>query len=449
MTGTLPRLVKDRELQSRGEHAFMVTTTATGAPEADLKWNFSVNLVERVFITFGMSMISASTILPLLVSELTTSKVAVGLVSAIFMVGTMVPQLLTAGYTESLVYKRPFVSGIALIGGRLPYVALAAAVWLLGLSHPTLTLLLLFLLVAITALSNGVIIPAWLDMIAKVIPIRLRGLFFGVGNGLGALLGVAGGLVAGRILTDFSFPDNYALCFLLASGAMIISWAGVSATREPPSAGTKSRTPLSVYLRRLPQVLRDNPNYARYIISTGVASLGGMGTSFMIVYARERYGVTGTQVGTLTALLIGSQAVTNLIWGMIGDRKGHQIVLVAAAIITGGAVTATWVGDGIPWLWLAFTALGVGIAANSVSRMNIVLEFGTAEDRPTYIGLTNTSLAPISMVAPILGGWLIDTTGYVPMFVATTVLSVAGGVLLALWFRDPRRMELAVGATRP
>jgi MFS family permease len=425
------------------------TSTETVAREEDLRWNFSVNLVERIFITFGMSIISASTILPLLVSELTDSKVAVGLVSAIFMVGTMVPQLLTAGYTESLVYKRPFISGIALIGGRLPYVALAAAVWLLGVSHPTVTLLLLFVLVAITALSNGVIIPAWLDMIAKVIPIRLRGLFFGVGNGLGALLGVAGGLVAGRILTDFSYPDNYALCFLLASGAMIISWAGVSATREPPSTGTRPRAPLSVYLRRLPQVLRDNPNYARYIVSTGVASLGAMGTSFMIVYARDRYAITGTQVGTLTALLVGSQAVTNLLWGVIADRKGHQVVLVAGAVVTGGAVTATWIGNGIPWLWVAFTALGIGIAANAVSRMNIVLEFGTSQDRPTYIGLTNTSLAPISMLAPVLGGWLIDTTGYVPMFVATAVLSVAGGVLLALWFRDPRRIELAAGATSP
>jgi MFS family permease len=408
-------------------------------PEANLKWNFSVNLVERIFVTLGMSMISASTILPLLVSELTPSKVAVGLVSAIFIVGTMVPQLLTAGYTESLVYKRPFVSGIALVGGRLPYLVLAAVVWLLADSQPLLTLLLLFLLIAITALSNGVVIPAWLDMIAKVIPIRLRGLFFGIGNGLGALLGVAGGLIAGRILTDFPFPDNYALCFILASGAMIISWAGVSATREPPTVDAKPVTPLGVYLRRLPQVLRDNPNYARYLVSTAVASLGGMGTSFMIVYASERYAVTGTQVGTLTALLIGSQAVANLFWGVVADRKGHKGVLVAGSVVTALAVTATWAGDGMAWLWVAFAALGIGVAANAVSRMNIVLEFGGAHDRPTYIGLTNTSLAPVTMAAPVLGGWLIDTVGYVPMFVATAILSVAGGVMLATWFRDPRR----------
>ncbi len=198
-------------------------------------------------------------------------------------------------------------------------------------------------------------------------------------------------------------------------------------------------TPLGVYLRRLPQVLRHNPNYARYLTSTAVASLGGMGTSFMIVYASDRYAVTGTQVGTLTALLIGSQAVANLFWGVIADRKGHQGVLVAGSLVAALAVTATWAGDGMAWLWVAFIALGVGTAANAVSRMNIVPEFGGAHDRPTYIGLTKTSLAPVTMAAPVLGGWLIDTVGYVPMFVATAVVSVAGGVLLAAWFRDPRR----------
>lgn len=41
------------------------TTTPTDSPETtDLKWNFGVNLVERMFITLGMSMISATTILP-------------------------------------------------------------------------------------------------------------------------------------------------------------------------------------------------------------------------------------------------------------------------------------------------------------------------------------------------------------------------------------------------
>ncbi len=411
--------------------------------EANLTWNFAVNLVERTFITLGMSIVSVTTILPLLVSELTPSKIAVGAVPALFTVGSMVPQLLTANYTESLRYKRPFVSRFALVGGRLPYLGIALAVWQLGDTRPGLTLALVFLLITIAALSNGIVIPAWLDMIAKVIPQRLRGTFFGIGNGLGALLGVAGGVIAGRILEALPFPTNFALCFVIASAAMVISWAGVSATREPPTEHPKAPTPLSVYLRQLPRVLRENRNYTRYLISQGLAALGSMGTGFLIVFGRERYGLTGAQVGTMTAMLVGSQAAANLMWGYLGDRIGHKAILAAGAFCVALAVTLTWVSGSVWGMAVAFALLGAGLAASSVSQMNIVLEFGLPQERPTYVGLTNTSLAPITMLAPLLGGWLVETAGYVPTFVAAATFAILGGSLLATWFKDPRRERAA------
>jgi MFS family permease len=277
-----------------------------------------------------------------------------------------------------------------------------------------------------------------------VIPQRLRGTFFGIGNGLGALLGVAGGIIAGRILEGRAFPGNYALCFTLASVAMIISWAGVSATREPPSENPKAPVPMAAYLRRLPLVLKRDRNYARYLVSQGLAALGGMGTSFLIVFGRETYGLTGAQVGTMTAVLVGSQAATNLLWGYISDRTGHKAVLAAGSFALAGAMTLAWTGGAVWSLGAAFALLGAGLAANAVSRMNIVLEFGVPQDRPTYIGLTNTSLAPVTMLAPLIGGWLVEVTGYVQTFGIAAGFAALGGLLLAAWFRDPRRVGTAV-----
>ena len=414
--------------------------TTPNPPLADQKWNFAVNLVERTFVTFGFSMISVTTILPLLVMELTSSKVAIGLVPAIFMVGTMVPQLFTANYTESLPYKRPFVSRFALLGGRVPHFLIALVVWRLAADFPGAALILIYLLLATAACSNGVVIPAWLDLIAKVIPVHMRGLFFGIGNGLGALLGVAGGLLAGQILSALDFPNNFALCFLLAFVALTISWLGVTLTREPRSSNTKAPIRFWAYLQNVPSILKHNPNYARYLVSQALATLGGVGTAFLIIYANETYGLTGTQVGALTAVLIGSQAVANLGWGLVGDRQGHKTVLACGAICIAAAITATWAGGAYRWLWVAFILLGAGSAANSVSSMSIVLEFGLAEDRPTYVGLTNTALAPTTLLAPIIGGVLIETLGYVPTFAGAAVCAGVGGLLMALWFREPRKV---------
>jgi MFS family permease len=408
--------------------------------ETHLRWNFSVNLVERMFSTLGMSMISATTILPLLVSELTPSRVIVGLVPALFAVGTMTPQLLTASYTESLPYKRPFISGWAMLGGRLPYLVAGILVWQLAIPQPTLTLTALLMLITLAAFSNGIVIPAWLDMIAKVIPQRVRGIFFGAGNGVGALMGVLGGIVAGQILETRAFPTNFALCFALAFAVQTISWMGVTATREPPTRTPKPRIPITAYLRQLPTILRTDPNYARYLASRAVAALGGMGSSFMIVYARETYAITGSQVGTLTAILIGSQAVTNLFWGYLGDRIGHKSVLALGEVSIGLASVAIWAGNAYSWLIISFIMLGAGLAANAVSGINIVLEFGHAEDRPTYIGLTNTSLAPITMLAPVVGGAISEGAGFTILFALAAAFAALGAALLGFWFRDPRSL---------
>ena len=99
-----------------------------------------------------------------------------------------------------------------------------------------------------------------------------------------------------------------------------------------------------------------------------------------------------------------------------------------------------WLTSSPAWLWATFCLLGVAMSAESVSRMNIILEFCAPEDRPTYIGLTNTLLAPGRTLAPILGGalatWL--AAGYRGMFVVAGFISLLGGVLLAFWVKEPR-----------
>ena len=77
-------------------------------------------------------------------------------------------------------------------------------------------------------------------MIANVIPVRRRGIWFGLGLGMGQLMGVVGAYFVGRILVSYAFPSNYALLFFAAFGVMIISWMGLALTREPPSETTKA-----------------------------------------------------------------------------------------------------------------------------------------------------------------------------------------------------------------
>ena len=416
----------------------MTTTTYQQFVEKNFRWNFSVNLIDITFITLGWSLVSRETIMPLLVSHLTDSKIAVGMIPAIFSLGFYLPQLLTASYTETLKVKKPFVVLLGGLGERLPLLLVAPALWWFGVSAPGIALIILFGMLGTSAFSAGVATPAWFTMIGKVLPVSKRGIFFGLSESLGAFIGIIGAYFVGQILDLWQYPTNFALVFVLAFTCMAISWGGLTLNREPESPVVKEQTPLWHYLRQLPVVLRRDPNYTHFLLSYGLSKLGAMATGFFLVFGNDSFSLSGPQVATMTATLIGSQAVMNLLWGTIGDRVGHKTVLAGSAFALMLAAAIAWTVTSTGGLIIAFVLLGIGMSADNVSKFNIVLEFAEPEDHPTYIGLTNTLLAPVITIAPLLAGWLVERAGYRPMFATAAILAAAGGLLLALWVREPR-----------
>ncbi len=406
--------------------------------DANLGWNFTVNTLDVAFFLLGLSMISQATIMPLLVRRLTDSTLAIGLIPAVYSVGYLLPQLLIANYAEGLRRKKRFLLIISGIGERGPYLAIGLLVLALGARSPALTLVGFFLLLATTAISAGLGTPPWYDLIAKVIPAQRRGLWAGVSRGLGSLMGIGGAALAGVFLARYDFPPGFGLCFLAASVSLGISWISLSLNREPDSVVTKPRVKLTAYLRQLPAVLRRDANYLHYLIARSVAVLGTMATGFIMVYGVDRFGFQGQTVGLLTGVLVASQALMNLLLGAVADRIGHRAVLAFAALAMALAAASVLAVPSEAWLALTFALIGASTAGNLVSGLNIILEFCAAEDRPTYIGLTNTLMAPATALAPMIGAALASAIGYRSMFAAAVVLALIGAALLQIWVREPR-----------
>ena len=430
-----------------------------GRGNRDTTWNFSVSLWDITFITLGISFISRETVVPVLVSQLTDSKLVIGLVPAMWSLGLYLPQLLTANWAESMPYKKPFVMVIGFFLERLPYLLIGLAVLFFAVERPTFALVAVLTGIGLAASGAGLGTPPWLDMIAKVIPVRRRGIWLGLGHGLGQLMGVIGAYFVGRILVSRAFPGNFSLLFFLAFGFVVVSWVGLALTREPVSEVTKKAVPLFRYLGRVSTVLKRDINYRRYLISKSLVNLGGMSAGFFAVYGTETFSLDGRGVGLLTAVLVGTQAILNPLCGLLADRVGHKSVLAGAAFFvvlaplsalvigrgvaagpTSGSVFSPYAIGTVPiGLVITFVFLGTFLAADHTSSLPIILEFSAPEDRPTYIGLTNTLLAPILISAPILGGWLAGALGFYAMFSVALVVGAMAFLLMVFWVREPRR----------
>ena len=416
----------------------MTGGVAQVAVEKDRNWNFTVNVLDNMFYALAISLVSQETIMPLLVSRLTDSPIAVGLIPAIFSLSFLLPQLLVANHAQGLRRKLPFVLLLSGLLQRLPYPLIGLALLLFAVEAPGLALALFFIGISAAALGGGVVTPAWFTMIGKVIPVRRRGIFFGLADGGGLLMGVAGAYFVGRILDAVEYPGNFTLLFLLAGAPLAISWFALSLTREPESDDIRQGVPLRDYLRQLPAILSAHLNYRRFLVGYALLRLSMMAVSFFIILGDNRYTLSGADIGLLNAIFIGSQAVLRLTLGWLGDRWGHKRNLVISAVSMALAAIFALGSTSVLGLIPAFICLACAISSDGVSHFNIVLEFATPAEQPTFIGLTNTLIAPFTFAGPILAGWLAATYDISALFKVSLICGVAGAALLLWWVQEPR-----------
>ena len=79
-----------------------------------------------------------------------------------------------------------------------------------------------------------------------------------------------------------------------------------------------------------------------------------------------------------------------------------------------------------------------------VSGVLMPLEFTEGVNRPTYVGLANTTLGVGSVIAPLIGG-LLASTSYSLLFAVSAMVSTVSFLYLLLVVREPRK-EPAPGA---
>jgi MFS family permease len=388
------------------------------------KRNFWLNVFDGVAFVFGISMVSRYTVLPLFVSRLSSERWLQGLIPALTQVGALLPALFMAPLTASLPRRKPLILAVT-IGERLPFLALGLVLLLWPHLPATTLLVIFFVLYTIYMFSGGFVSIAWQDFIARVIPERRWGTFFGLQFGLGDALGVAGAGVASVILATQPFPQSVGMLALICFGAMILSYIFLAATVEPPQP-TAPRQPMLAFLRGVGPLLRRDHAFRRYLFCRSAISLGLVGHSFVTAAALERFRLTDADIGVFTAVLLGAQAISRIASGALADRWGHKQVLELATAIGLVALLLAVLAPSAAWFFPIFVLVGIAQAGYQLAGYTMIFSFSTAAERPTYIGVANTALAPMAAFGPLLAGWLAEQAGYNALFLALLAIGLVG-----------------------
>jgi MFS family permease len=97
-----------------------------------------------------------------------------------------------------------------------------------------------------------------------------------------------------------------------------------------------------------------------------------------------------------------------------------------------------WFAPSIIWFFPIFILAALTNVSIWTNGMTMSTTFSSEAERPFYIGLAQTLTAPATILAPLIGGWVADSFGFVPTFTISTILSVVMILILWLIVKDPR-----------
>jgi MFS family permease len=414
----------------------------TAERDRNYRWNFGVNLADVSSFWFGLSFISATTIVPLFISKLTDSTLAIGLAAVIAQGAWFVPQLFTANFVEKLPRKKPMIVNVGFFAERLP-------MWLIVLSafiaarNPTLALFVFLTGYAWHGFGAGFVATSWQDLIARCFPVKKRGRFMGISFFTGGLIGAAAAGFSAGLLSNYPFPLNFAYSFLIAAIGITISWFFLALTREPVEPITAEPQSNRQFWADLPRIVRQDVNYRHFLVARLLLALSGMGLGFITVAAVRRWSIADGTVGGYTAAFLLGQMAGNLVLGLLADKHGHKLSLEFGALASLLAFVVAWLAPTAELYFLVFFILGISTGAVIVSGMLVVMEFSRPEKRPTYIGLSNTLVGVVSMLAPLLGAGL-AILGYNWLFAASALFSLLSIVAFHWGVKEPRFSKMQV-----
>jgi MFS family permease len=415
----------------------------------DLRHNYLVNIGDGAFFGFAMGFASFATILPLFVSQMTSSATLIGLIPAIHNTGWQLPQLFSAKRISRMEKFKPYVIFMT-TQERLPFLAMAFVAWFLPAIGTKLALVITFFLLIWQGLGAGMVANAWQNLMGRVIPSDYRATFFGVQSAAANLLASLGAILAGIFLDRFQAPFNFTACFIGASACFVISWFFLASTKERPQPVEINTLDTPPLLSSVKKMLNADRNFSWFLVSRMLFQLGMMAFAFYTVFAVNYHHMDVTMAGVLTSVLLMTQVIANPLLGWIADRWNRKYVLEIGALFGMLSAILAYLAPSLNWFYGVFILEGIANTTFWTIGIAFTLDFGSDKDRPTYVGLANTLIAPSAILAPIIGGWVADRAGYPVSFLTAAVISLLTIVVLHFFVCDTRKeKQRAVTAVAP
>lgn len=394
--------------------------------------NFGLLIGEAGSFMAGLAFFDSTTVYPLLLARLGASDTMIGMARLVQVLGYTLPALLAAHRIQGRAMHKGFLLKTCAVA-RAGLFTIPLALLLFARDRPGVALAWTFCFVAIFWLMDGACAISWFDIVAKAIPARIRGRFFGIMQTAAGLLAIGAGLIVHQVLQSPSipFPTNFALLGGLWFVGAMGSQLGLALIHEPPghASPTEARLGLGAYLAQTRPLLRRSPRLRSLIITRILLDGAGLAAPFYVLYAQRDLGASLQMAGVYTIAQNFGRVATGPLWGWVSDRLGTSTAVRTIALCIAATPAAALMSTGnTAWLMVVvFALMGAAIDGVWMIMSTAILETVPAEERPLAIGVASVCQTPSALYGP-LGGLLAGLASYRVVFGLATAASLLGAI---------------------
>lgn len=377
--------------------------------------SFFTHVVSLALTKTGDGLADPKLVLSWLLTAAGAPAGVVGLLVPVREAGSLLPQLVTAGWVRDRSVRKWVWVGGSVVQGLSVLAMAGAALSLKGaaLGWAVLGLLTLF------ATARSFCSVSYKDVLGKTVSKSTRGTATGSAGTVAAVaVFVYGGLLGLGLLP--TRVDVIAGGLLLAGGCWLAA-AGLFATlKEQPGATDGGGNALSVALDSIKRLQTDAP-LRRFIVTRALLTATALAPPFILALAGAPDDASaGSQLGQLGAFVVASalaSVFSTYLWGRLADRSSRKVLIRSAMIASAALAMVSTVGfarldDAINAYALPALLFVLMIAYQGVrlGRSTHLVDMADPDTRAVYTALSNTTIGLI-LVAGSAFGLLAAATG--------------------------------------
>ncbi len=387
------------------------------------KQNFAGFIWHAIFLALTMAFVEVNTVIPSMIMESGGQGFAVGLSTAIMVGIPLLVQLLFASYLTIKPRKKPYL----IFGIYLRIAALFGIGFLLRSSFESATLLfLIFVVLSIFSFSGVFAGICYTDLLGKGVALQDRKSFMTFRQIAGSGLSLLGAFFARHIVSNVKYPNNYSIMFFIAGSSLVIASFGFFVLKEK-KVDTKKMPDFWTIVKSIPSTLKRDSNLLNYILFTNFTGFGLVLIPFYVMLAKKSFGLSGENVGNFLLFQMGGMLLAGFMWRRFLNKSSLKKLLQRCVIIGSliPILSLILAKTTVEMFIVIFMLSAITLSARKISFEWLLIEITNDENRSLYTGIAG-ALNLVTALIPLLLGTMIETIGFLPVFIASGISIISG-----------------------